>query len=148
MSSIVGLFSRRNMMVGLGGAAATAGIAQAQANGSAAAFGQLFKPTAPGSKNAALKTGGYGDWAAQIGSSFTTHSGHVLRLVDVQGFANKGGRPSNLRDQAFVAGFDILRGSALPEGLYRVAHPGGAAFDIFLTKAGPANLLRMNAVFN
>lgn len=148
MSSIVGLFSRRNLLVGLGGAAATAGVAQAQANGSAAAFGQLFKPTAPGSKNADLKTGSYGDWSAQVGSSFTTHSGHVLKLVEVQGFANKGARPVNLRQQAFVAGFDIIRGSALPEGLYRVSHPGGAVFDMFLTKGGPANLLRMNAVFN
>jgi hypothetical protein len=140
--------SRRNMLIGLaGGAAATAGTLATHGFTESASFANLLRPVGLGPSGAPLATAGYADWANQIGSSFTAHSGQVLKLVDVQGFPQKGARPGNLRDRAFVARFDISKGASLSEDLYRVAHPEGGTFDIFLTQDSPDKPLRMLAVF-
>ena len=64
----------------------------------------------------------------------------------MQAFPNHGARPGNLRDKAFVARFDVAEGAALPEALYRVAHPNGT-FEIAMSKGSPDKPLRMLAVF-
>ena len=143
----LGLFSRRNMLLGLGGATA-AGAATVGGGSTASFFEQILRPSEGGRTDVALRSAAYNDWAAQVGSNFTAHSGHVLKLVDVQRFGNKGARPHNLRQQAFVARFDISRGGGLPEELYRVAHPNGDTFEMFLTKGSPDKPLRMLAVFS
>ena len=144
---MMGLFSRRNLLLGLGGGAA-AGVATFSATRSPTYFAQILRPRGRGRQDVALRSASYDDWMVQVGTNFTAHTGQVLNLVDVQAFSQKGGRPRNIRDRAFVARFDITRGGALPEDLYRVAHPNGGTFDIFLTRGSPDKPLRMLAVFN
>ena len=147
MASNGGVLSRRNMLLGLGGATAAAGVVTV-GTGGAAPFAEILKPAAGGRSDAALHAASYADWRTQVGTNFTAHSGQVLKLVDVQGFPNKGPRPGNLREQAFVTRFDIGVGEALAEGLYTVAHPTGGTFDMFLSKGSPDKPLRMLAIFN
>ncbi|HYD23792.1 MAG TPA: hypothetical protein VEB68_03280 [Croceibacterium sp.] len=144
MVGILGLFSRRNMLLGLGGAAA-AGAVTAQPSGGASYFARLLRPSA-GRANGSLKNGSYADWSAQVGSSFTAHTGHVLKLADVQAFPKRGARPAGGREQAFVARFDVVRGASLPEAIYRVAHPRGGTFELLLSNADKP--LKMLAVLN
>ena len=132
MTDILGLFSRRTMLVG-GAAAAAAGI------------GTTTSAFAAGTP---LSTAEYAAWAAKVGANFTADTGHVLKLVEVARLASGGTRPDPLRDQAFVARFDITRGGALADGNYIVASPGTTTFEIFLTKGGPDKPARMLAVFN
>ena len=140
MAEVLSLFSRRNMMIGLvGGAAATAAVA---------AMAGAARAQGGGKKAVALNTAAYDDWSAQVGSNFTAHTGHVLRLVDVHAYPSADSRPSGVREQGFVARFDITRGGALQSGRYLVAHPRGGTFEIFLTSGGPVMPLRMLADFN
>ena len=149
MAQVRSRVSRRNMLIGLaGGAAATAGTVATQGFTDSGSFANLLRPIGLGQSGAPLPYAGYADWKAQVGSSFATHSGETLKLVDVQAFAHKGARPGNLRDRAFVARFDVTKGTALAEQLYGVADPEGGVFDIFLSNANPDTPLRMLAVFN
>jgi hypothetical protein len=142
---ILGLFSRRNMLVGLGGAAAAAGAVSAQAAGGAGVAGFL-KPA--GHQAGPLDTATYADWSAQVGTHFKANTGHVLKLAAVQAYPGAGSRPRGLREQGFLARFDIVRGEPLSEGRYIASHPSGGVFAIFLTKAGADMPLRMLADFN
>jgi hypothetical protein len=145
MAGILEQLSRRNMLVGLGGA--TAAGAAVAVQGGTASFAQALGLTGAGGSTGDLKNAGYDGWAAQIGSNFSVDTGNVLKLVDVHKSAPQGTRPRSLRPDSFIASFDISRGGELAEGLYRVAHSQGGTFDIFLTK-GASNSLRMLAVFN
>ena len=144
---ILGLFSRRNMLLGMGGAA-VATAASAQASGGAGSFPQLLGPAGQGKSGGPLDAAAYDAWSAQVGSRFRAHTGHVLKLVDVQAYSSAGSRPRGVRNQGFVARFDVSRGAALPEGRYYVAPPSGSPFEILLTKGGPDKPLRMLADFN
>lgn len=139
---ILDLFSRRNLLLGLGGTAAAAAFA------GAAGAKVVGRTVVVLRRTVALRSAGYADWSAQVGSNFTAHTGHVLRLVDVHAYPRAGSRPRGVRTQGFVARFDIIRGGALPAGRYLVAHPGGGTFQIFLTKGGPDKPRRMLADFN
>lgn len=109
----------------------------------------LLRPVGAGYDRAALGTATVDDWSLQVGSLFTAHTGHVLRLVDVQRFPEKGMRPAGLRKMAFVARFDVARGGALPgDKTYTFAHPKGGTFNMFLNSGPPSKPLRMLAVFN
>ena len=137
------------MLIGLaGGAVATAGGVATNGFSESASFDNLLRPAGKGHNGAPLPYAEYGDWKAQVGTSFKAHSGHVLKLADVQAFRQEGARPAELRDRAFVARFDVTEGGALVEDLYGIAHAEGGAFDMFLTTAGPDMPLRMLAVFN
>jgi hypothetical protein len=137
------------MLIGLaGGAAATAGGVATNGFTQAPSFAALLRPAGIGHNGGPLARVGYDDWRAQVGTGFRVHSGQVLKLVDVQAFPQKGARPHGLRERAFVARFDVTDGAALVEGLYGVAPTQGAAFEMFLTNAGPDKPLRMLAVFN
>ena len=116
MTDILGLFSRRTMLVSASGAAAAA----------AAGIGTTTSVLAA---SAPLSTAEYNDWLKKVGTNFTAHTGHVLKLVQVERLASAGNRPEPLRDYAFVARFDISRGGALAEGRYIVTHPGGTTFE-------------------
>jgi hypothetical protein len=135
MTDILGLFSRRTIMVGMGGAAVATAAGLGTTTGAFAA-------------DVPLATAEYAAWAAKVGANFTANTGHVLKLVEVARLASSGVRPDPLRDQAFVARFDITRGGALAAGNYIVASPGTTTFQIFLTKGGPDKPARMLAVFN
>jgi hypothetical protein len=141
---ILSLFSRRHMLLGLGGAA-VAGTANARGLGNAGLFAQSLRTVGAGT----LGTAGYADWLAQVGSNFTAASGQVLKLASVQAYGSAGSRPAGVRPTGFVARFDIIRGGALPEGSHLVAHgQRGGTFEIFLTKEGASKPLGMRADFN
>jgi hypothetical protein len=150
MAERLSLVNRRNILLGLagGGAVAAGGIAMQQAGG-AGAFAELLRPTGLGRRGVFLATANKDDWALQVGTLFTAHTGHVLKLVDVQGFAERNRRPAGLRSQAFVSRFDIVEGGPIAGlQLLTVSHKEGGTFDIFMTAANAARPLRMLAVFN
>jgi len=139
MAEILSHFSRRNMLVGLaGGAAAIAGTI----GSTGSAFAKVLRP-----RNAALKAAGFDAWSAEVGSHFTVQSGQVLKLVEVRSFDHNGSKPHHVRKQAFLASFETPHADSLPEAIYRVAHPSGGTFEIFLSKTGPDQPARMLAVF-
>jgi hypothetical protein len=144
---ILGLFSRRGMLLGLGGAAA-ASAASAQAAGGSGYFARLLRPAGRGRSGGPLHTASNADWSSELGSVFTTDSGQALKLVDVQAYPRTGARPYGVREQGFVARFDSARGAELPEGRYVLSHPREGRFEIFLTKGGAEMPQRMLADFN
>lgn len=150
MAGILDLFSRRNILLGLGGAtAATVGTVAGTSSGGAELFAQLLRPGGRGRRGVALRNAERDDWSVQVGSLFRAETGHVLKLADVQGFPERSARPKQLRDSAFVARFDITSGGPLPGDLmYRVRHGEGGEFNLFLAAGDPAKPLRMLAVFN
>jgi hypothetical protein len=138
--------SRRGMVVGLAGTAAAGTVAVQQSTG-VKAFRELLRPTDK-AIGGLLAKGTSGDWALEVGSHFTVHTGHVLKLIDVQRYPKKDRRPRNIRSRGFVARFDVVKGGVLPANtIYRVNHRSGA-FDIFLTAGKPNRPLRMFAEFN
>ena len=150
MAGILDLFSRRNILLGLGGVTATTvGAAAGTGSGGAEIFAQLLRPGGRGRRGVALRNAEKDDWSVQVGSLFRAETGHLLKLVDVQGFPERNARPRQLRDTAFVARFDITSGGPLPgDRMYRVRHNEGGEFDLFLTAGIPGKPLRMDAVFN
>jgi hypothetical protein len=143
------LVSRRNMLLGLaGGAVAAGGVTVQQTGFGSEGFAELLRPVGLGRSGVNLATASKDDWALQVGTLFTAQSGHVLKLVDVQGFREPVKRPAGLRAQAFVARFDVASGGALPSGqIHRVNHADGGEFDIFLAAGHPSKPLRMLATF-
>ena len=140
---ILNILSRRHVLLGLGGAA-VAGAAQAKGLGNAGLFTRSLELGTD-----SLQTAGYAEWTAQVGSTFTTESGHVLKLVSVDAYDRAGARPVEVRETGFVASFDIVRGDALPEGRHVVAQPAGdGRFEIYLAKAGAGRPLGMLADYN
>lgn len=149
MAEQLSLVNRRNILLGLAGGAVVAGGITVQQSGGTGAFAELLRPVGLGRRGAFLATANKDDWALQVGTLFTASTGHVLKLVDVQGFAEKNRRPAGLRNQAFVARFDIVEGGAMAASqLLTVNHKEGGTFDILMSGANPAKPLRMLAVFN
>ena len=149
MAEQLSLVNRRNILLGLAGGAVAAGGIAVQRTGGAGSFAELLQPIGLGRRGAALATADKGDWALQVGTLFTASTGHVLKLVDVQGFTEKSPRPAGLRKQAFVARFDITSGGPLPGWqLMSLSHKEGGTFDILMSGANPARPLRTLAVFN
>lgn len=145
------MFSRRAMIVGAG--AATAGVVGVAGSDAVSKFAaSLRQPAAGARRGVALKTASYQDWVLQVGTNFTLETGHVLKLASVQSFPNQGPRPSNLRSQAFVARFDVKtaprKAAALVDRIFRVAHPQGGTFDMFLSNVDPKKGLKLIAIFN
>ena len=149
MADQLSLVNRRNILLGLAGGAVVAGGIAVQQTGGAGSFAELLRPVGLGQRGAFLATANKDDWALQVGTLFTAATGHVLKLVDVQGFVERNRRPAGLRKQAFLTQFDITSGGQLPASLLlNVSHKEGGTFDIFMTGASPAKPLRMLAVFN
>jgi hypothetical protein len=142
---ILSLLSRRNLLFGLAGTAVAAGGAMRFR--SAEEFSLLVRPRGRGRRRVPLHTAAKDDWAAQVGTVFTAETGHLLKLTDVQGFAEKSERPEGLRESAFVARFEIERGGPLPgDRIMRFAHAEGGTFDMLLSSSSEP--LRMAAIFN
>lgn len=151
MRIIESLFSRRNMLLGLGGAATAGALAVTDAGQSQVQkFKELLWQRQPGKRYVRLATATVDDWALQVGTTFKASTGHTLKLADVRQFDHQNKRPSGLRDRAFVAGFEVVSGAGLlpSQLLLRVTHPEGGTFDMFLTAAGPDKPLRRIAVFD
>jgi hypothetical protein len=149
MAEQLSLVNRRNILLGLAGGAVAAGGIAVQQGGGAGAFAELLRPVGLGQRGVSLATAKKDDWALQVGTLFTASTGHVLKLADVQGYRERNRRPAGLREQAFVARFDIVSGGPLPGSqLFTVSHKEGGTFAMFMTGANPAKPLRMLAVFN
>jgi hypothetical protein len=149
MARTLSLFSRRNLVFGLVGTAAIGTVAATQRVTGSDLFARLLRPVGLGRRGAPLASANYDDWALQVGSLFTAHTGQVLKLADVQRFPERGKRPAGLRDRAFVARFDVTRGGPLSDsGIVRFNHPEGGALDLLLSAGDPARPLRMLAVLN
>lgn len=149
MAEQLSFVNRRNILLGLAGGAIAAGGIAVQRTGGAETFAELLRSRGSGRRGVFLATADKDDWALQVGSSFTASTGHVLKLVDVQGFVERGRRPAGLRKQAFVTRFDITSGGQLPGSqLLTVSHEEGGTFGILMSNANPARPLRMLAVFN
>jgi hypothetical protein len=148
MAEQMSLVNRRNILLGLAGGAVVAGGFTVQQSGGAGAFAEMLNPTGLGRRGVSLATAEKEDWAQQVGTLFTAETGHVLKLTGVQAFRELGERPDALRDRAFAASFDVVKGDPLPaEQLFAVNHNEGGTFDIFLTGGIPDKPLRMLAVF-
>lgn len=148
MTEQLSLVNRRNILLGLAGGAIAAGGVAVQTGG-AANFADLLRARGSGRRGVYLATANKEDWAAQVGTLFTAGTGHVLKLVDVQGFVERGRRPAGLRNQAFVARFDVTSGGPLPGSQFlTVSHEEGGTFDILMSNSNPARPLRMLAIFN
>jgi hypothetical protein len=149
MAEQLSLVNRRNILLGLAGGAIAAGGIAVQQTGGAGTFAELLRPTGQGRRDVSLATANKDDWALQVGTMFTASTGHVLKLVDVQGFVERSGRPAGSRNQAFISRFDITSGGALQgQHLLTVSHQEGGTFDILMDVASSARPLRMSAVFN
>ena len=149
MAEQASLMSRRNILLGLAGGAAVAGGITVQQTGGVGDFADRLRQVELGRHGVNLANGTKEDWALQVGTFFTAQTGHVLKLVAVRGFPQRGARPAGLRKAAFVAAFDIASGGALAgEHTFGVNHNEGGAFDISLTSRNRALPLRMLAVFN
>ena len=136
-----GGIDRRTMLVGLAGASAlsacSGGISILDAGAGASASAAAPR----------LATADADKWAAAAGSTFSA-GGYTLRLAGIERIAQAGSRPDRLRQQAFVALFDIVRGGFMPGDLiYRISHATIPAFDIFLVN-GASSPTRMHAFFN
>lgn len=142
---ILELFTRRSLLLGLG--VTGAGAATLGGTKSVDFFRQLIRPNAGGRKNVRLATAEFTDWSLQIGSRFIAHTGHELKLVDVQAFADRKDRPDALRDRAFVARFEIEKGGEMPADLYTVRHANGGTFMVSFDPANPAKPLEARAIF-
>ncbi len=136
------------MMIGLGVSGAAAGTAGVMQFTSAKEMKELFRPASAGRRGVELASATNGDWALQRGTLFTAETGHVLKLVDVQVFPQKTPRPKYLRDKAFVAGFEVVKGGPLEgDKTYRFRHGEGGEFDMYLSANIRSKPLRMHAVF-
>jgi hypothetical protein len=149
MAEQLSLVNRRNILLGLAGGAVAAGGIAVQQTGGTGQFADLLRSGGQGRRGAFLATANKDDWALQVGTFFTASTGHVLKLVDVQGFVERNRRPTGLRNQAFVTRFDVTSGGPLPGSqLLRVSHKEGGTFDILMANANAARPLRMLAIFN
>lgn len=129
-------YSRRAVVIGLAGAAATTGGVSQSLFMSADDIEGKLRPIGRGRHNVHLASATYDDWAIQKGSFFTLDTGDVVKLVDVQAFPDYPGRPNNLRPGAFLNTFEVQQGARpTVERIYRLAHKEGGEFDLFLNLA-------------
>ncbi|MDE8651303.1 hypothetical protein [Novosphingobium album (ex Liu et al. 2023)] len=157
MADLVSLLSRRSILATMAGGAATVGTYAATNGGSGfstdAVDAFFSKGKVSSGRAVKLDTAEVADWRAQIGTLFTLETGHVLKLGSVAEFADSDGPPpQGLRKKAFVARFDqvstlLSRGVPEADRIYRVSHPQGGTFSIFLSAGDIANPRQKLAVF-
>lgn len=157
MADLMSLVSRRSMIVTMASGAAATGTYLAQ-NGtgiSAISANAFFSKQRVATKAVRLATAEVADWRGVVGTFFTLETGQVLELGSVAAFADPDGPPPDpLRKKAFVARFKVVppalgRSQVLPapDRIYRVAHPSGGTFDIYLSAGDPAQPDQRLAVF-
>jgi hypothetical protein len=130
--------SRRTVLAGMG-ATALAGCGGGSPSGSGAS---LTAQTGP-----VLATAEPDVWSAATGSVFQT-PGFTMQLAGIDLLSVVGERPDELRQQPFIAAFDILSGDFMPGNLvYTISHATIPTFDIYLTNHS-TNTRRMFALFN
>ncbi len=134
--------SRRAVIAGMAGSVALAGCGGGIGGPSADAGGLTAAAPAP-----PLSTAEADAWMAAAGTTFRAGA-FTMRLDGVELIGAPGGRPEELRQQTFIAAFEIVSGGFMPgDLLYTLSHARIPTFDIFLT-ADSANPARMRALFN
>jgi hypothetical protein len=132
---------RRTLLAGIAGASALSACSGGISIGDSGAGGTASAAAAP------LATADADKWAAAVGSRFDA-GGYILQLAGIERIDQAGRRPGELRQQAFVAVFDIVRGGFMPGDLiYRISHATIPAFNIFLANS-VSSQSRMHAFFN
>lgn len=146
-------FSRRNVLLVLGGAVAAAGafaaspfrsIVTQRARELVVALPRLRRLVS-------LAGGSFEEWQAQVGSRFAIGGGQAMQLSGVRALPSSGARPSGVdRARAFVAFFEPMGGGTMaPDLIYTVNHAQYGPLQIFLSAAPAARAPgRMLAVFN
>jgi hypothetical protein len=149
MDRTASTLSRRNILLGLAGAAVSAVVATTAL---APAAGERTRRVLAGNRFTrrflSLADAGQSEWTSQVGSAFTLDGGYRLRLAGVRPLHSQGARPASVaRDRAFAAVFEVLGGAPLAEDLiYSARHAHYGALPLFLT--GTDDPRRMLAVFN
>ncbi|HWT11378.1 MAG TPA: hypothetical protein VN231_01345 [Allosphingosinicella sp.] len=141
--------SRRNILIGMGAAAVTAGVAVTAFGPAPTSRARRLLASTPFTRRfLSLAHAERSEWAAQVGSDFSVAGGYALRLAGVRPLQSAGERPSNVsRERGFVAVFDVRRGVSMAGDLiYTIAHPQYGRLPVFLTATDDPR--RMLAVFN
>lgn len=141
--------SRRNILVGLAGAAVTAVVATTALRPSLGDRGRrLLASNSFTRRFLSLAEAEQGEWQAQVGTDFAAEGGYTLRLAGVRPLPSGGTRPAEVtRERAFAAIFDVRGGLTMASDLiYTVTHPQYGRMPLFLSAT--ADPKRMLAVFN
>lgn len=141
--------SRRNVLLGLAGAAVAAVIAApALRPGVADRTRRLLASNSFTRRFLSLANAEQAEWQTQVGSDFAVDGGYTLRLAGVRPLISEGERPTNVtRDRAFVAVFDVRDGMTMAGDLiYTATHPQYGRLPLFLSASDSPR--RMLAVFN
>ncbi len=140
--------TRRNLLGGFAAAGVIAALAVAIKNpagvqGAGSRIREAFdgRPRRP-----SLATAESAQWQEAVGSDFAI--GHTrMRLAGVRPLPKTGPRPSTVRQNPFIAVFELPLGQTLPGNLtYSVRTARSSAFNIFLSESSEAR--RLLAVFN
>jgi hypothetical protein len=149
MERVATSVSRRNILLGLAGAAVAAVVSA-----------PIWQPTA-GQRTRRLLAGNsftrrflsldhaeQAEWEALSGSVFTAGGGYRLRLAGVRPLPSSGVRPPEAwRAGAFVAVFEVLNGMTMRgDVIHNLSHSQYGHLPVFLTASSDAG--RMLAVFN
>jgi hypothetical protein len=144
-------FSRRNMLLVLGGAVAAAGaFAASPFRNLATQRARDLVVALPRLRHlVSLAQGSFEEWQAQVGSQFAIGGGQVMQLSGVRALPSGGARPAG-RVRAFVAFLEPLgQGTMAPDLIYTANHAQYGPLQIFLSAAPAARAPgRMLAVFN
>jgi hypothetical protein len=141
--------TRRNVLIGVAGAAVAAVVATPLLRpGMSEGTRRLLAGNRFTRRFLSLADAGQAEWAAQAGSVFTAEGGYRLRLAGVQPMLSRGARPPDVaRRSAFLAVFDVLDGMTMPaELIYTIRHREYGRLPIYLNASGDPR--RMLAVFN
>lgn len=134
--------SRRQLLAGLTGAMVLSACS-ASSSGPNAAAALTENATA----RIPLATAEVGTWIPAAGTRFTAGV-YSLVLAGVESVASPGARPADLRQQAFIAAFDVEQGGFMPGDLvYRLSSATTTTFDIFMSNSA-TSATRMYALFN
>lgn len=152
MDKLDSRFSRRNMLLVLGGAVAAAGaFAAAPFRNIVTQRAREMLVASPRLRGlVSLANGSFEEWQAQVGSRFAIGGGQMIQLSGVRALASAGARPAGVgRARAFAAFFDPVGGGVAPDLIYTANHNQYGPLQIFLS-AAPAQRTpgRMLAVFN
>ena len=149
MERAASTLSRRNILIGLAGAAVSAIVATTALSPVAnERTRRLLASNRLTRRFLSLADAEQAEWAAQVGSDFRLADGRRLRLAGVRPLHSEGDRPETVsRDRAFVAVFELLDGTELAADVIHAArHPHYGPLPLFLSAAGDPR--RMLAVFN
>ena len=134
--------SRRQLLAGLTGAMVVSACSASSSGPNAAATA-----TQNAVARIPLATSEVAAWIPAAGTRFSAGA-YALVLAGVEPLASPGTRPADLRQQGFIASFDVVQGGFMPGDLvYRLSSATTTTFEVFMT-ASATSTTRMYALFN